>query len=127
MNKETKIQNQILLSLSNAGCTVWRNETAGAWVGRVVHREPGVITLANPSALAAGLCVGSSDLIGITPVTITPDMVGQTIGVFTAVEVKTETGRPTKEQLNFINAVKAAGGIAGIARSPREALELLRG
>lgn len=116
MNKETKIQNQILLSLSNAGCTVWRVETSGVWVGRQIHKDGDTVTLANARMFLSGLCKGGSDIIGIDP-----------IGRFLAVEVKTETGRPTKEQLNFINAVKAAGGIAGIARSPREALELLRG
>lgn len=111
---ESNTQKLIMLSLAKAGSKIWRNNT-------------GVLKNADGVPVRFGLCVGSSDLIGITPVIITPDMVGQAVGVFTAVEVKTETGRPTKEQLNFINAVKAAGGIAGIARSPREALELLRG
>lgn len=116
MNKETRVQNAIMLALSNAGCTVWRVETSGVWVGRQIHKDGDTVTLANARMFLSGLCKGGSDIIGIDP-----------IGRFLAVEVKTETGRPTKEQLNFINAVKAAGGIAGIARSPREALELLRG
>jgi len=116
MNKETKIQNAIMLALSNAGCTVWRVETSGVWVGRKIHSDGDTVTLANARMFLSGLCKGGSDIIGIAP-----------DGRFMAVEVKTDTGRPTKEQLNFINAVKAAGGIAGIARSPREALELLRG
>jgi len=116
MNKETKIQNAIMLALSNAGCTVWRVETSGVWVGRQIHKDGDTVTLANARMFLSGLCKGGSDIIGIDPT-----------GRFIAVEVKTPEGRPTKEQLNFINAVKAAGGIAGIARSPREALELLRG
>ena len=116
MNKETRIQNAIMLALSNAGCTVWRVETSGVWVGRKIHSDGDTVTLANARMFLSGLCKGGSDIIGIDP-----------DGRFMAVEVKTETGRPTKEQLTFINAVKAAGGIAGIARSPREALELLRG
>jgi hypothetical protein len=66
--------------------------------------------------LHAGLCEGSSDLIGWTPVTITPDMVGTTIAVFTAVEVKTGRVRVTEAQTRFLDAVTAAGGIARVAR-----------
>ena len=125
MNPETKLMNAVMLALSQAGCTVWRNEIAGAWVGRPVHREGQLVTLANARMIQAGLCKGSCDLIGITPVTITPDMVGRTIGVFTAQEIKTPTGRTTPEQDRFIAAVRAAGGIAGVARSPADALKLL--
>ena len=125
MNPETKLQNAVMLALSQAGCTVWRSETAGAWVGKPVHREGQLVTLANARMIQAGLCKGGSDLIGITPVTITPDMVGQTIGVFTAQEIKTRTGRTTQEQDRFIAAVLAAGGIAGVVRSVDDALELL--
>ena len=125
MNPETKLQNSVMLALSQAGCTIWRNETAGGWVGRPVHREGQLVTLANARMIQAGLCKGSSDLIGITPVTITQEMVGQTLGVFTAPEIKTPTGRTTQEQDRFLAAVRAAGGIAGVARSVEDALELL--
>lgn len=114
MNPETKIQNTILMTLSDAGCTVWRNETAKAWVGRILHKDSHHVTLANARMIAFGLCVGSSDIVGITPT-----------GRFLAVEVKTKTGRVSKEQMLFINAVNKAGGIAGIARSAQDAIELI--
>ena len=115
MNPETKLQNRILLALSDEGCTVWRNETAGVWLGKVIHKASDQVTLTNARMFTAGLCVGSSDIIGIAPG-----------GRFLAIEVKTETGRPTQGQRRFIEAVRRAGGIAGIARSVEDALELIR-
>lgn len=115
MNKETAIQRRIMLALSEAGCIVWRNETAGAWLGKVVHKAGDQVTLSGALLNKFGLCVGSSDLIGVFK------------GRFVAIEVKTPTGKPTKEQLNFIEQVRLNGGIAGIARSPEEALELING
>lgn len=61
-----------------------------------------------------GLGKGSSDLIGWTTVEVTPDMVGQKIAVFTAVELKTVNDRASKEQINFVDQVHKAGGLAGI-------------
>lgn len=72
-----------------------------------------------------GLSPGSSDLIGIRKVTITPDMVGQTIGVFTSLEVKTDTGKPSTDQKKWLSMVTAFGGIAGVARSPQDARRIL--
>lgn len=72
-----------------------------------------------------GLVKGSSDLIGWTPVEITSDMVGQTVAVFTAIEVKTETGKATDAQLYFIARVWADGGYAGIARNVDDALKVI--
>jgi len=115
MNPETKIQNLILMKLSEAGCLVFRNETGAGWVGKMLHREAGQVTLANASMVKFGLMVGSADIIGISPT-----------GKFLAVEIKTSKGRATKEQLRFIEAVNKAGGIAGIARSVEEALNLIR-
>lgn len=74
-----------------------------------------------------GLCPGSADLIGYTTVTVTPEMVGQQIAVFAAVEVKTATGRPTAEQVAFLTHIKAVGGRSGIARSIEDAELILRG
>jgi len=114
-NPETKIQTRIMLALSEAECIVWRNESALTWVGRVIHQQGDTVTLANARRLRAGLCTGSSDLVGIHKPT----------GRMIAIEVKTGTGRATSEQRVFLEAVRSAGGIAGIARSPQEALDLL--
>jgi hypothetical protein len=47
-------------------------------------------------------------------------MVGSVVGVFTAIEAKTDTGRPTQEQIRFIDHVKKNGGIAIIAREEED-------
>lgn len=115
MNEETKLMRLIMVALTKADCLVFRNETSGAYVGKVIHKDARIVTLANAQLMTFGLCVGSSDIVGIHKPT----------GRFLAVEVKTEKGNPTKEQINFIEQVRAANGIAGIARSVKEALELL--
>ena len=68
--------------------------------------------------LHAGLCVGSSDLIGYRQV----DGLAQ----FVALEVKSATGRATKEQSQFLEHIQVAGGLAGIARSVDDAAAILR-
>lgn len=115
MNEETKLMRLILVALTGHRCIAWRNETAGAYVGKVIHKDERIVTLANAQLMTFGLCVGSADIIGIHKPT----------GRFLAIEVKTKTGKPTKEQLNFIEQVRAANGIAGIARTVQEALDLL--
>ena len=111
---EAAIQQQVRLALSAAGSVAFRNN-CGAYqdpkTGRLIRYGVG-----SP---------GGSDLLGWTPVTITADMVGQTLAVFTACEVKTATGRPTPHQLNFIAQVLRAGGFAGIARSSTDALKII--
>lgn len=114
MNQETKIQRAIMLALSEAGCTVFRCETGNFWTGRVIHQAGNQVTLANAMMLPCGLTKGGSDLIGWTA-----------DGRFLAVEVKTAKGRPTKEQIRFIDAVNRDGGVAGICRSPQDALDLI--
>ena len=108
---ELAVQNHIRLALGRGHTRLWRNNTGA---------------LKDPSGrlVRYGLCAGSSDLIGFTTVTITPDMVGQQLAVFTAIEVK-DRGRPTPEQLRFIDAVRAAGGRAGVARSVDEATAIV--
>tara|TARA_B100001939_G_C16796454_1_gene553670 strand:+ start:519 stop:683 length:165 start_codon:yes stop_codon:yes gene_type:complete len=52
-------------------------------------------------------------------------MVGREMPVFAAIEVKTAKGRATKDQLRFIEHIRNAGGIAGVARSVDEARLIL--
>jgi hypothetical protein len=124
-NQETNLLKLVMLAISNASARMFRNNVAQAWVGQVLQKTPSTITLANPRPLHAGLCKGSADLIGWQTIVITPEMVGQKIAVFTAIEVKTATGKVSADQLNFINTVHSAGGISGIVRSPDDATKIL--
>ena len=112
--REAVIQQHIRLALSEAGAVMFRNNVGAS------HLPDGRL-------LRYGVCnPGGSDLIGWTPVTITPDMVGRTLAVFTAVECKTPNGKATEDQLNFICNVLRAGGFAGIARAPGEAVDIIK-
>jgi hypothetical protein len=111
---EQAIQQRIRLACSRGRVRLWRNNT-----GRLRDERGQLVTF--------GLCPGSADLIGYRSVTVTPDMVGQTLAVFAAVEVKAERGRPTPEQTAFLEHVTAAGGLAGIARSVEDAERILGG
>ena len=121
---ENDVQKYIMLAASKAGTKIFRNNTGQGWVGQAKRLSDGSMLIINPRPLHAGLCVGSSDLIGWTTRVITPDMIGKKVAIFTAIEVKSGT-RPSKEQLTFIQAVRDAGGIAGIARTPQEAHNLI--
>jgi len=46
-------------------------------------------------------------------------------GRFVAIELKATTGKPSKEQLEFIEQVQARGGIAFIARSTEDVIRHL--
>lgn len=98
---EANVLNDILVALSQAGCLVWRNNT-------------GQLPDAMGRPIKFGLCVGSSDIIGICP-----------DGRFLAVEVKAASGRVSETQSRFIAAVRKAGGRAGVARNIDEALRIL--
>ena len=111
---EQSIQQRIRLACSRGPVRLWRNNT-----GRIVGKDGRMVTF--------GLCPGSADLIGYRTIVITPDMVGQTVAVFAAVEVKAQRGRPTTEQAAFLDHVTAAGGLAGIARSVEDAEAILGG
>ena len=109
---EGAVQTNERLAASQAGGVLWRNNS-GAYLddyGRLIRYG-----LANDSKRVNEI-TKSSDLIGITRVVVTPDMVGTTVAIFTAVECKAEGWRYAatkreKAQLNFINLVKTLGGI----------------
>jgi hypothetical protein len=124
--KEANIIKLVQIALSSIrGVRLFRNNTGQAWTGIVVERTAARITLAEYRPLHAGLVKGSSDLVGWRSVTITPEMVGKQVAVFTAIEAKTQTGRATNEQMIFLENVKAAGGFAGVARSPEDARKII--
>lgn len=105
---------------------LFRNNTGQAWVGKARSLKDKVI-IENARVLHAGLCEGSSDLIGWTEFRITANMVGQKVAIFTAVEVKAPKGKASEKQINFLGAVAQAGGIAGIARNEQEFVNIING
>lgn len=117
---ESALTRRIQVALTDADTRIWRNNVGTAWQGNVTRNRDGSITIRNPRPVTFGLCEGSSDLIGARSVYVTPDMVGRRVAVFAAVEVKTDTGRPTDMQQQFIQTVRFLGGFAGIARSVEE-------
>jgi hypothetical protein len=113
-NAETTLQQQIRLALgTNPDARIFRNQ-----VGSLPDPRTGRL-------VTFGLARGSADLIGWRTVTVTPDMVGQQLAVFTSIEVKTPTGRIRPEQQAWLDVVLRGGGIAGIARSVTDAQLLL--
>lgn len=113
MPSEQTIQQHIRLACSIGSCRLFRNNT-------------GTLRDINGRPVSFGLCKGSADLIGWRTVTVTPEMVGQTVAIFASIEVKAASGgRIRPEQQQWLNAVAAAGGIAGIARSVGEAMDIL--
>jgi len=122
---EHTTQQRILLACGSGSTRLWRNNVGTGWAGQTVKIqrrgmvavEPGDIIVRQGRPLHAGLCVGSSDLIGYRQV----DGVAQ----FVALEVKSATGRPTAQQTQFIDHITAVGGCAGIVRSVEDARSVL--
>lgn len=98
---------KLIKKASSLGARLWRNN-----VGTLQDRHGNYVNY--------GLCVGSSDLIGYSVRTITPDMVGQKVAIFTAIEAKAKRGVATERQIEFVRAVNVDGGIAQIVKTPDE-------
>lgn len=122
---ERVVRNLILKAVSGLGARLFRNNVGTGWVGEVQHNGDFVI-IRNARPLQAGLCEGSADLIGWTPVTITAEHVGQTVAVFTALEIKTGRQRARPEQQRFLDAVQGAGGIAAVVYGTGDAVRAVK-
>ena len=118
MKSEAKIQNEVRARLNNSKLLrLYRNNTGqtplpcpGCFIqlcGRCEgkYRRP----------IKFGLAVGSADLIGFTR-----------FGRFISVEIKTDKGKLSKEQIIWMKLVKEWGGIARVIRSVAEADAFLK-
>lgn len=125
--EETNIKQRIRLLIGKEfpNVRLFSNPCGTGWVGKLRSYKDGVAIIENARRVNFGLQPGSGDEIGWTSTIVTPEMVGKKLAIFTSLEVKTEIGRPTKEQSNFAGVVQFFGGIAGIVRSPSEAAKLL--
>jgi hypothetical protein len=104
MSSEAKVQDDIRIALGQRPDFIaWRNNVGVAkhWNEKTQRED----------IVKYGLCAGSSDLVGIARG-----------GRFVALEVKSETGRVTKEQATFIALVRHMGGVGEVVRSVEEAM-----
>ena len=130
---EHNIQSEIMRTLSkNKKIRVFRNNVGQGWQGKIAKsttsNRPVLIDI---RPVNFGLCVGSSDIVGIQSVTITPDMIGKKIGVMVCVEAKKEGWKYTgteheASQKNFIEKIKSMGGIAFFASSVEGAVNTIK-
>jgi len=123
MTNEATVQDSVKLAAAQLGARLWRNNSGA------MHREGGGFVR---FGLASDVPkVRSPDLVGITPVTIQPHHVGQTLGVFTSPEIKHSTWRFSGteheiEQNNFLKIVIKSGGYAGFVTSVDDYYRVMR-
>ena len=104
---EKDIEKQILEGLNKSGKGFfWKNATTGVYdKTKGAYRKTGKYQI-----------TGVSDIIGVNK---------EGIAVF--IEVKKQKGKLADNQKNFLIKVKGLGAIAGVARSLKDALELIGG
>lgn len=110
-------------------------------IREALSREPGVLIWRNNSGklqdargrwVTYGLGVGSADLVGLVQMSRgfcgyeRDDGSAIVTARFFALEVKTETGRATKEQVCWSIAVRGNGGFCATVRSVEEAIAALK-
>ena len=99
--KEIDVQNSIRLAL---------NKYAVVFRGNV-----GTVRMSDGRFFNTGLPKGFSDLFGFR----------KSDGKIFFIEVKNETGRLRPDQEHFLNKMKEFGAIAGVARSPEQAIKIV--
>lgn len=117
--KEAAVQNHTREQFAFIG-PVWRNNVGACEdaTGRIIRYG-----LGNDSA-QLNREMKSPDLVCITPVFVTPDMLGRTLGVFTGLECKHSNWRMTpgdkhaQAQAKFHDIIRQHGGFAGFVTDP---------
>jgi hypothetical protein len=127
MKAESDIQQLIQIEAARHGCILMRNNVGALMTADGRNVRFGLNNISKKQNEKSK----SSDLIGIRQVVVTPEMVGQVVGIFTAIEVKKEDWKFTPSdkravaQKAFIDFVLAHGGVAGFSNNPHELLGTL--
>ena len=124
---EHDLQSVVRVALAHEG-TFFRANVGSGWTGeKIIKQLNGDVLIKQARPFSGGMVVGFPDIFGAVPVTITPDMVGQTVAIFAGIEIKTPTGRVRPEQQNFIEFIAKQGCRVGVARSVEQAVNIARG
>ena len=102
MKSEHEIQNEIRIALSK-DCIIFRVNVG------TCHTKDGRF-------FKTGVPKGFPDLFGVR----------KTDGKAVFIEVKNANGRPSEEQMNFIEKMRSVNAVAGICRSVEDAMNLIK-
>jgi hypothetical protein len=126
---ESSLYAEILAAHSKGNTRLFRQNAGFAWQGQVIEQTPTRLVLLHPRPIRMGV-PGMSDIAGWTTVEIDGDgycgLVAEP-AIYTAIEVKSRTGRLTPEQSAFLELVRRSGGRAGVARSVEDAGRIIKG
>ena len=117
MSESATLQRIKLAVGGRPDCRVFRNQVGQGWYGKLISGPApinGRVVLDGARPLKAGLCPGSSDLVGWRTI--------NGVARFVAIEVKSEREQTTEAQDFFLHAVRRAGGVGIVARSVEEAI-----
>ncbi len=124
---EKQIQDQIREAADYfPGVQLFRTNVGSGWIGQYFKQGNGIY-MPNPRWFSTGLPKGFPDLCGYRSIVISQEMVGKRAALFFWIEVKTPTGRVSKEQLALHRLFRQDGAPGDICRSVEEALILLKG
>jgi hypothetical protein len=112
-NGETKIQNSALLAVGQRSDVLAMRLQSGVF--RAYDDPDKIVRIGQP---------GLPDTMMLVATQITPEMVGKTIAVAVAAEIKTARGRQSEAQRNWQAAFEARGGVYRLIRSPDEMVAL---
>ena len=114
MSEKTSVQNpSLLLAGQRPDTLIWRQQSG---VFRSYDTPDRIVRVGTP---------GMADAGAIVAVKITPEMVGQTIGVAVQVEFKTPTGRQSNDQKRWQLATEKRSGVYSIVKSTNDMENLL--
>lgn len=117
LSSEGSVQARLQVAAPQQGNSLWRNNAGAATTDDNRHIRFGVGNISEKLWDKWK----SSDLIGITQITVGPRHLGSTLGVFTAVEVKKPgwkkpQNKREEAQMNFIANVNRMGGLGLFAQ-----------
>lgn len=113
---EHDIQNTIRAEAADI-CVLFRTNAGDFWQGNPVYSKEFKQTVLINLRKIEGLPPGYSDLSGVR----------LSDGKAVFIEVKTPSGRVRPDQEKFIQRMISYGAIAGICRSARDAIKLIKG
>ena len=121
IRSESAVTADVLIRASKLGIRLFRNNSGAVMVdGRNIRFGLGNISEKLNKSLK------SSDLIGIQPVLIKPEHVGNTFGIFVSLEMKHGGWRlqpgdmRAQAQLKWIELIRSCGGIGGFVSDVSE-------